>query len=803
MESPPPIEHRLRRLDELRGLAVIGMILAHAIFFFHDNSNPLLRGLQQILNMSVLTFFVYIAGRSASRHLDIHSHIPTRHLIGPTLTRVSIIYIAYVVTALVGLVTSLHQSPELITKNVIPALMLIAPPNFTEYLPLFILITLVSLPMRHIYRYTRQSIWLTILLGGCSYLLGITLYPMVLPPVVNELKELFAGGSNLLRFPLLFYFPIYLLGIWWQHASDHVTQAAHARQAKITIMIACGLVSLGSLILSRIYVVPLLGPYTRWPPSLPYLTTGLVIALTSMLFLPALERIYSRLKDVVAYYGRDALDMLVHHILLLFLYKYFIGTQFSDSVVVILATSTLLLLSTVLSSLGITNNISFPLELYTHSRGRFRKRYILMALAVGIVLAWIISQPTGVSPYGGKMIDDPLSGQQVISQSATAKLTANRTWYARHTPETDVIHVSFEVRDTTGQTLAVNPEFITLRLGDKPILSKGTLDSNNITHYSLFVSDIQPGAYTLGASIHNGSLAPIPSNTVPIYVTEPLLVAWTYDWEGWDADPLALSDILSFKTTYPDLRFTHFVHPRTFADGVMSPERKNEIINFLQAQQSIGDEIALHLHMHFDFVSAAGVTPRYTNPWGLRTNEGYDVPTTEYAPEEFKQMLNYAKNQMELNGFSDIQGFRAGGWFLNNDLLTVLGQMNFSYDSSGRNRPTTGAFKNTPWNLLQGAQPYIYTPGNSIVEIPNNGLTTYESSADQLIAHIQYVYRNGTLNQPKTLVYVSHPQFYQREFTKIPQVLKHLYALSLKNDAGPIVFTTMSDIKNLWISQQP
>jgi peptidoglycan/xylan/chitin deacetylase (PgdA/CDA1 family) len=228
--------------------------------------------------------------------------------------------------------------------------------------------------------------------------------------------------------------------------------------------------------------------------------------------------------------------------------------------------------------------------------------------------------------------------------------------------------------------------------------------------------------------------------------------------------------------------------------------KKKEITDYLLSQQSSGNEIALHLHMHYDMVQSSGVTIRTSPHWGLRSNEGYDVPTTEYSPDEFRLIAGNAKQILADVGFTNVTGYRAGGWFISNDQLKILQSLGFTYDSSGRDRPISGAFKNIPWNLPLGSQPYILfnDPSQKFMEIPNNSGATYEQSISELYKRITDVYTSGILDKPKMLVFVSHPQFAPREFGKIPEVLNKLMKQSYTQDAGPIIFSTMRSIQTQW-----
>ena len=66
----------------------------------------------------------------------------------------------------------------------------------------------------------QKSFILISFVSFISYFIGYMLYPLTFSTPINELKALLAGGNTALRFPLLFYLPVFLLGMWCQHISD-------------------------------------------------------------------------------------------------------------------------------------------------------------------------------------------------------------------------------------------------------------------------------------------------------------------------------------------------------------------------------------------------------------------------------------------------------------------------------------------------------------------------------------------------------------------------------------------------------
>lgn len=429
---------------------------------------------------------------------------------------------------------------------------------------------------------------------------------------------------------------------------------------------------------------------------------------------------------------------------------------------------------------------------------RMRKRYGVMVAVIGIMLTWSFAQPPTASPYGDIMSTPAISVYDRLPADVTAELTADKTWFVRSGPRIDPIRLTLRAFDsTTNRPLKINPSSVTLTVGQTTISTPRVRLEGNQVMYEISPTTVSAGTFEVFATIR-GEQHSVTTTSIKIMISEPLMVAWTFDWEGWDAPDEALSAIDELRSIGAATSFTHFINPRMFLSGVMPPDRREILTEYLKRRNSAGDELALHLHMHYDLVKAAGVTPRTSPHWGLRSNEGYDVPTSVYPTDEFRAVTTFALALFDAQGLPRPVGFRAGGWFVSRDQLLALDALGFSYDSSGRDRPTTGAFRTIPWDLPQGAQPY--TLPNGVLEIPTNGTTTYEASVQELLRRATLVYNGGILTRPKALVFVSHPQFSNREFAKIPAVLNALREQSIAVDKGPVVFATMSEVYALWKS---
>ncbi len=790
---------RSPKIDALRGIAVLGMIIAHGLFFFHNRSNPHLTSLETLLNSTVFTIFVFVFGQSLSKWLDVHAFDHPRTVWAFTAKRAGLIYLLYMVVSSIAIGTSGGNLSALGG-----ALTMTNPPNFTEYMPLFVILVLATPALRPLLRLTRSSMLLTFIIGAFSYLVGITLHQFSVPDILVGLKALLSGSETLLRFPVLFYFPVVLWGLWWQHDSDHNTKNKSHTAVHVWIVLICTTLSIAGIAITQVRSIPLLDPNTRWPPSIPFLAFGMSTSAICLFLMPSLAWIGGGAKRVIGYFGRDALDLWATHLILLFLYRRFVSWSTGNAAISLALTCVLLILTVLFSSIMITNKIRFPFHVALTGTTRFRKRYIVYSCIALLLLIWSTTLAPG-NPYGNFMVAPSLTAQSKLPPGTQAQLTTNAIWYVRHHPTPQSLEITVSV-DAPQPIVSVHPDSVQIKINGVVTKFSSIAATNGALRFTKQIADILPGMYSITAVIAHGD-ASVSTNAVTVTVSEPLLVAWTFDWEGWDVSDEALRQISQLADTYPTVKFSHFVNPRTFLPGVISPIRASQILAFLSDRHGKGDEIAMHLHMHHDLVLGSGVSTRSAHPWGLRTAEGYDTPTTEYTPAEFRQIVRYAQRIASESGLPPMEGYRAGGWFLNTLQLNELQSLGYTYDSSGRDRPTTGAFRTVPWNLSIGAQPYYPSASDQnlsipnsggILEIPTNGLSTYDQTVEMLITRITSVYKGGVLTSPKALVFVSHPQFYTREFPKIAEVLTKIMAASQVAGMGPAVFVTTADIAKLW-----
>jgi hypothetical protein len=381
-------------------------------------------------------------------------------------------------------------------------------------------------------------------------------------------------------------------------------------------------------------------------------------------------------------------------------------------------------------------------------------------------------------------------------------LVRNRRWFLTAPPETQLPQLTLTLTVRDGRP---DQEY---RYEIRDTSDAGELipQSDAIFFRMIDVSDFAPGAYTV--SVFQADRPEVRSRLLTFFISHPLYVAATLDWEGWGVPAAVFDRIRDLSSRHNELPITHFFSPRVFLPTVTPAVDTQQLVGFLTSRTQLnGDEIALHLHMHFDMIEAAGLTPKTEPAWGYRSQEGYDVATTAYKPEEFRQLLAWAKDQFAHNGLPAPVGYRAGGWFANVTVLRALRDSGFLYDSSGRENPKIGPFADIPWDLSASTQPYYPSANNqnatgfdaiNLLEIPNNGGNTNEFPAGNLLENLRNNFDGEPLREPAAVVYLSHPQWYTTEFPRLDETLRGVDNILYELDRGPAVYTTVRSIYDIW-----
>lgn len=302
--------------------------------------------------------------------------------------------------------------------------------------------------------------------------------------------------------------------------------------------------------------------------------------------------------------------------------------------------------------------------------------------------------------------------------------------------------------------------------------------------------------------------------TKVVAISEPMYVAWTYDWDATMSN-INTNAIEALRKEIPFVPVTHFFNPRIW--NYFSKTVSDNHINYVKnSVKTYKDEIQLHLHMFSDMVLKAGVKLSTSPGWGNfpTTNSGYDVPLSEYSYEDTKKLLIWSFAEFKKKGLPMPTGIRAGGWMMGMQNLKAAKDVGLKFDSSARTTFNTNNFNSRghhykgPWSLQITTQPYWISASNQnngaikekslgLYEIPNNGGDSWAYKNIDLLSNFQRNFISSELEDAKIVTYITHPDFFvsnqEPEGAKIAPVLKTIGTLLASNDDGPVVFTTLHE----------
>ncbi len=424
-------------------------------------------------------------------------------------------------------------------------------------------------------------------------------------------------------------------------------------------------------------------------------------------------------------------------------------------------------------------------------------------------------------------------------------LSQNRLWILKGTNNfEDYSKIKLRLDISSSIDLKENPKYRV----------NGTLVEGEFekTEENVFEAEIDPnstlsGEYSIDTwvKLKDGTLMYSPKEK--IIISYPLYIVWSMDWEGYDTSDETLKAIDEFSKKY-ETPISHFWNPRV--NLVLSKERVKYLIDWIKTRaEKQGDEIGLHLHMHYDMVEASGVEEILTTPhWASDRGNGSDVPTSSYPIEDFEKMLVWALAEFKSDGLPTPKSYRAGGWFADLEMLQVLPKYGFVLDSSGRTKYSLGsdilpddtkeseANQNETeyffseeelldpisapitedtnilyqteykvdgfWDLLSTTRPYkiseidqnsYISPNIELWEFPNNGADSWHFGTQDMIERFKDNYENKPLNQSQVVTYLSHPHSVQVDISRLEGVYEYISKNLAKDDTGPVVFVTLVD----------
>ncbi len=239
-----------------------------------------------------------------------------------------------------------------------------------------------------------------------------------------------------------------------------------------------------------------------------------------------------------------------------------------------------------------------------------------------------------------------------------------------------------------------------------------------------------------------------------VYAQGKIVGIISVDWEGLDENThksyelkqenVNIQRMIKFRNDHPNIGLLQFLNAAYYTKEGAD---HSAITHLIQSVLRDNDEHGLHVHGWKSLVEASGVTFR-TGPQ-MHTNDPVDlekctppkdcglaVNISAYSKEEIKSIIEFSKNTLVTQGFSEPTSFRAGGWLLGSQIVSALSETGFTVDSSAvppelMDETSRERYANLfewlqhKWsNIDTVSQPYIISQeGESrITEIPDNAI---------------------------------------------------------------------------------
>lgn len=318
-------------IDALRGIAVTLMVASHTVWFLSNGDSSFWNFMRSLGDAVCFITFLFVFG--ITLYLSVLSkdfNLPENR--AKSRKRILELVTVYFLIAASGLLVYLGTHE--FDNRLVQTLLLQYPPGFTEFMLVFILFSIVAYVYKELARKTgmqisRLRLDTVVVVSFIVYAVAQVWYSYTrnaqFPETVEAYLALLLGFDGYLRFDLLHYLPVLLLGVYAGFLmKDGEGEKRNLQKFLQQIFIFFGLLSLGLWASELQLENSAINMFVRWPASLLFLTCGLTFALGSLLVLrrfPAhsVTHFFSKI-------GTEALGILAFHIVVLWTATYF-GVQ--------------------------------------------------------------------------------------------------------------------------------------------------------------------------------------------------------------------------------------------------------------------------------------------------------------------------------------------------------------------------------------------------------------------------------------------------------------------------------------------
>ncbi len=786
---------RYEEIDILRGVAILLMIITHINgFFAKGNIMPLdlITYLGATVCFTVFLFcFSFLYGIKRDK-------VEGKHIL-KSLKRAGVMILVYF---LLAVFVFWIKNKGLSANDFVSILTLRTIPEYIEYiLPFIWLMVLFPFMQMVLRKINNLFIWfiLILLVFAASYLM--TLLPSG-TGIMYYVQLVFGTVTNNHTFGIVAYLPVILIGYLWGSLFDReVLRYDNKVKFSVVILLVLLVAEFGFKYLFHM-------EWFRWPPNLLFINYGLVFLfaiLSAYYAIPQIRKLFWFIENI----GQYATQYLIVHITLLYVIAFFFNFQKLDEIFIPAIFLFIFVIMELLKKFTYKDHYKYIAKL----------GYVGGISALLLIIAlWTSYRRLAIANENPDNPDDTVVN---VCQTYTEffndpfnTLSRNRKWFLKdyYKKESDTsLYVEGEFKqfiNTQGRTLQIyggNLLVFDEAMTNKNLVSNSSvmMESEGTFNASLQIESLPVSTYKYKLSFST-ECGNIESSKYVFYVSKPVYVSWTIDWEGIKIPDGHLKYMEDISSTY-NVPMTHFFNPRYFVTKTYAKTYTDWIL----ARIKLGDDVGMHMHMFPDLVEAAGVIPK-TNPrWGQTSpGDGYDILVTAYTYEELFEIFKWGRNKMIQNRLPIPVLYRSGGWFANLDTLKAAYDAGFLVDSSGRTQYTIGSnAPTTYWNLLSTTQPYKPSKSNQnigggttigIWEIPNNGGDSWAFSKDQMYSRFKANFSGLPAKDKKLVTYLSHPEWFYVDKPKIEGLFSDISKYLYEKDNGPVSFINQTTAYEIW-----
>lgn len=382
------VNMREHSLDIMRGIAVIVMIIAHCIAFFKSGTNEALESIMKFGD--AIAFVVFLTVFSGVFFIYYrHKRSDWGRTKPKMLKRIIQLILAYYLCAFVSYLGHYNFSDNTWIKEVISILGFTLTPGYTEFIVSFIIFNSLFLLFPDLFFRFGRKLSLGITIGIILYILGYIFYFHSFGQPIDSYKYLLVGAKDMLRFPILQYSIVVMVGL---SLGNLLTSGININKKRaflfLGFIITTLLVLIGYLI-QPYQKLTIFNDFERWPPTIPFMAVGL--SFTFIILTLIIKKANSQTKSYFLIFlekiGQHSLFYFITHIIILQLFDRIIKYR-SDSVVVVTFLTILTFIATLLIKKALTR--SGKNELKQDEKKQPKRRNPLVSVLLILIIVSII-----------------------------------------------------------------------------------------------------------------------------------------------------------------------------------------------------------------------------------------------------------------------------------------------------------------------------------------------------------------------------------------------------------------------------